>query len=80
MCIRDSPYNTYIHAGLPPGPIYMPSIKSIDAVLNPTSHDYLYMCAKPGYNSEHAFAETDIEHAKNANRYRSWLDKERIKG
>lgn len=75
----ESPYNTYKNTGLPPGPIYMPSIKSIDAVLNPTQHDYLYMCAKPGYNSEHAFAASDDEHVRNANRYRSWLNKERIK-
>jgi len=76
---HESPFNTYKNAGLPPGPIYMPSIKSIDAVLNPAEHEYLYMCAKPGYNSEHAFAETDIEHARNANKYRAWLNKERIK-
>jgi len=75
----ESPFNTYKNAGLPPGPIYMPSIKSIDAVLNPKEHDYLYMFAKPGYNSEHAFAKTVREHEQNANRYRSWLNKERIK-
>ena len=76
----ESPYNTYRNVGLPPGPIYMPSIKSIDAVLNPESHDYLYFCAKPGYNSEHSFAKTVGAHEKNANRYRNWLNKERIKG
>lgn len=75
----ESPYNTYRNTGLPPGPIYMPSIKSIDAVLNPKAHSYLYMCAKPGYNSEHSFASTVREHENNANRYRSWLDKEMIK-
>ena len=75
----DSPYNTYKYNSLPPGPIYLPSIESIDAVLNPTKHKYLYMCAKPGYQSEHAFARTSAEHSKNANRYRSWLNSEGIR-
>jgi len=76
---HDSPYNTYMYQGLPPGPIYMPSIKSIDAVLNPADTDYIFFCAKPGYNSEHAFATTVGQHEKNARAYRSWLNKERIK-
>ncbi len=76
----ESPYNTYRNVGLPPGPIYMPSIKSIDAVLNPENHDYIYFCAKPGYNSEHAFAKTVSAHERNANKYRNWLNSERIKG
>ncbi len=75
----DTPYNTYIHPGIPPGPIYMPSISSIDAVLNPKDHDYLYMCAKPGYNSEHAFAASSAGHARNARAYHRWLDSEKIK-
>jgi len=75
----DSPFNTYIYPGVPPGPIYMPSISSIDAVLNPKDHNYLYMCAKPGYNSEHAFAATSGGHAKNARAYHRWLDAEKIK-
>lgn len=75
----ESPYNTYKNTGLPPGPIYMPSIKSIDAVLNPQDHDYFYMCAKPGYNSEHSFASNVREHEKNANEYRSWLNAEKIR-
>lgn len=75
----DSPYNTYRNTGLPPGPIYMPSIKSIDAVLSPQEHSYLYFCAKPGYDSEHSFAKTVREHENNANKYRSWLNKERIR-
>lgn len=75
----ESPYNTYKNTGLPPGPIYMPSIKSIDAVLNPQDHDYYYMCAKPGYNSEHSFASSAKEHERNANKYRSWLNAEKIK-
>lgn len=75
----DSPYNTYKYVGLPPGPIYLPSIESIDAVLAPTDHEYLFMCAKPGYNSEHAFAKTAEQHSRNANKYRSWLNSEGIR-
>ncbi len=75
----ESPYNTYRNTGLPPGPIYMPSIKSIDAVLSPQEHNYLYFCAKPGFNSEHSFARTVREHENNANKYRSWLNQQRIK-
>ncbi len=75
----DSPYNTYLYPGLPPGPIYMPSIQSIDAVLNPEKHKYLYMCAKPGFKSKHAFASTLKEHNNNANKYRRWLSKQKIR-
>lgn len=74
----DSPYNTYKFAGLPPGPIYMPSISSIDAVLNAEDHNYLYMCARPDNSGLHAFAETIREHNNNANRYRRWLDQRGI--
>ena len=75
----DSPYNTYKYPGLPPGPIYMPSIQSIDAVLDYDNHDYLYMCAKPGYGTKHAFAKTLRGHNKNANEYRAWLNKQGIR-
>ncbi len=74
----DSPYNTYKFAGLPPGPIYMPSISSIDAVLFAEKHDYLYMCAKPGDSGKHAFASSISGHARNANAYRRWLDQQGI--
>ena len=77
---HDSPYNTYLHKGLPPGPICMPSINSIDAVLNAESHDYLFFCAKPGYAGEHLFARTNREHEQNARVYRRWLNKEGIRG
>jgi UPF0755 protein len=75
----DSPYNTYKYSGLPPGPIYMPSIQSIDAVLDYDKHDYLYMCAKPGYGTKHAFAKTLRGHNQNANEYRAWLNKQGIR-
>jgi len=74
-----SPYNTYKYNGLPPGPIYLPSVESIDAVLNPTKHKYLYMCAKPGYGSEHAFANSSAQHGKNARDYHKWLNSEGIR-
>jgi len=75
----DSPYNTYKYAGLPPGPIYMPSIQSIDAVLDHEKHSYLYMCAKPGFGTQHAFAKTLRGHNENANRYRKWLNQQGIR-
>ena len=75
----DSPYNTYMNEGLPPGPIYMPSTNALDAVLNAEKHDDLFFCAKPGYNSEHAFAVTAEQHQRNAAIYHNWLEKEGIR-
>ncbi|MBK8505259.1 MAG: endolytic transglycosylase MltG [Saprospiraceae bacterium] len=75
----ESPYNTYKHAGLPPGPIYMPSIQSIDAVLNAEDHNFIYMCARPDNSGMHAFAASQSAHNENANRYRSWLNERGIK-
>lgn len=74
----DSPYNTYLYPGLPPGPVTMPSLASIDAVVFPEKHNYLYFCAKPGYDGGHAFASSLSEHNANARVYRSWLNKEGI--
>lgn len=76
----DSPYNTYKYAGLPPGPICMPSISSIDAVLFAEEHDYIFFCAKPGYNGTHAFAKTNADHERNARIYHRWLNTQGIKG
>ncbi|MEQ1743859.1 MAG: endolytic transglycosylase MltG [Saprospiraceae bacterium] len=69
----DSPYNTYLYKGLPPGPISMASISSIDAVLNPEKHDYLYFCAKPDDSGTHQFASTYPAHLVNARRFQTWL-------
>jgi UPF0755 protein len=74
----DSPYNTYKYAGLPPGPICLPNISSIDAVLNYEHHNYLYFCAKSDFSGYHAFAATLNEHNKNAEAYRKALNRNRI--
>lgn len=75
----DSPYNTYKHAGLPPGLLRTPSIRSIDAVLNHTEHRYLYMCAKEDFSGRHNFAITLAEHNRNAERYRAELNRRKIR-
>ncbi|MBI4930336.1 MAG: endolytic transglycosylase MltG [Bacteroidetes bacterium] len=74
----DSPYNTYKHAGLPPGPIYIPEISSIDGVLNYQKNDCLYMCAKEDFSGKHNFAKTLAEHNRNAEKYRNALNKNKI--
>jgi len=76
--VIDSPYNTYKYQGLPPGPIGMPDISTLDAVLNHSTHNYLYFCVKPGNSMEHVFASTLNQHLRNARRYQSWLNSQRI--
>ncbi|WP_460614151.1 endolytic transglycosylase MltG [Hymenobacter seoulensis] len=70
----DSPYNTYKHKGLPPGPITSANRQSLDAVLKPAQHDYLFFCARPGGSGFSDFASTFAEHKQNARRYQRWLD------
>lgn len=74
----DSPYNTYKYRGLPPGPIRIPSVAAIDAVLDYARHDYMYMCAKPDFSGTHNFAKTYEEHQENARAYAEALDKRGI--
>ncbi|SMD37123.1 UPF0755 protein [Reichenbachiella faecimaris] len=71
----DSPYNTYINAGLPPGPINMPHINSLDAVLNYDKHKYLYMCAKEDFSGRHNFATNLIDHNRNAEKFQRAMNK-----
>lgn len=74
----DSPYNTYKFAGLPPGPICIPSIAAIDAVLNAVRHKYFYFCAKDDLSGYHVFAKNITEHNRNAEKYRRALNKNKI--
>jgi UPF0755 protein len=74
----NSPYNTYLHNGLPPGPINMPEPSSIDAVLNYNHNDYLYMCAEADGSGRHHFSKTLEEQNKYAELYRKYLNKKQI--
>ncbi len=74
----DTPYNTYIHKGLPPGPIRFASVSSINAVLNYEDHDYIYMCAKDDFSGYHNFAKTLRQHNINAAKYRQALKIKKI--
>lgn len=76
---HPSPYNTYVHGGLPPGPIMMPSIASIDAVLNHENHNYIYMCAKDDFSGYHNFAVTQAEHNINARKFQQALNERNIR-
>lgn len=69
-----SPYNTYQNEGLPPGPIAMPDIDAIDAVLHAEKHNYLYFCASVERFGYHEFAATMAQHDVNAKKYADWLN------
>lgn len=69
----NSPYNTYIHTGLPPGPIAMPDISAIDGVLNAEKHDYIYFCASVERFGYHDFASNYSQHLVNARKYSNWV-------
>lgn len=72
----DSPYNTYINRGLPPGPVNMPEIFALNAVLNYTPSDYLYMCAKEDFSGNHNFTHSYQQHMNNAIKYQRALTRE----
>lgn len=74
----DSPYNTYKHTGLPPGPVRMPSIQVIDAVLNYDHHDYLFFCAKSDFSGSHYFSRTLRQHNQHAAEYHRALNRMQI--
>jgi len=75
----DSPYNTYVYSGLPPGPICFPGIKAIEAVINYEKHSYIYFCAKDDLSGYHNFAKTLQQHNENARRYQAALNKRNIR-
>ena len=74
----ESPYNTYKYIGLPPGPICIPSIAAVKAVLNAEQHHYFYFCAKEDFSGYHNFAKTLAEHNRNAAKYQQALNQRGI--
>ncbi|SHN21008.1 endolytic transglycosylase MltG [Flavobacterium xinjiangense] len=75
----SSPYNTYMNIGLPPGPIAMPDITALEAVLNPEKNNYIYFCASVDRFGYHEFAATLEEHNKNAKKYSDWINTQGVK-
>ncbi|MDR1756620.1 MAG: endolytic transglycosylase MltG [Culturomica sp.] len=74
----DSPYNTYKHKGLPPGPVRMPSPRAMDAVLNYARHDYIFFCADSDFSGRHRFSKTLKQHNEYAARYHAELNRRNI--
>jgi len=75
----NSPYNTYLHTGLPPGPIMMPSVNAVKAVLNYHKSGYIYMCAKEDFSGYHNFATNVADHLVNAHKFQRALNEHNIK-
>lgn len=74
----ESPYNTYLNAGLPPGPIRLPDPNTIDAVLNYEKHQFLFFCAKEDFSGYHHFAKTNFQHSINAAKYHAALNRLKV--
>ena len=74
-----SSYNTYMYVGLPPGPIAMPDITALDAVLNPEKHNFIYFCASVTRFGYHEFAVTPAQHEANRQKYVAWISSQGIK-
>lgn len=79
MLTIESPYNTYKYKGLTPGPICVPSVAAIDAVLNHAKHNYIYFCAKEDFSGYHNFAATFAQHQVNARKYQRELNRRGVK-
>jgi UPF0755 protein len=79
MLSINSAYNTYVNQGLPPGPIAMPDLNAVDAVLNYEKHDYIYFCASVERFGYHDFASNYAQHQINATKYARWLNEQGIK-
>lgn len=77
--VKDSPYNTYMYTGLPPGPIMMPSVNAINSVLDHKKSGYLYMCAKEDFSGYHNFADNEADHRVNAKKFQQALNDRNIK-
>lgn len=76
--VMSSPYNTYVNTGLPPGPIAMPDITALEAVLNPEKNDYIYFCASVDRFGYHEFASTYEQHVVNAKKYSNWINSQGV--
>jgi UPF0755 protein len=75
----QSPYNTYINKGLPPGPICTPSLETIDAVLDSPKTDYMYFVANSDFSGTHVFTNNYTDHMKYAHLYQEELNKRNVK-
>ncbi|MGZ5304478.1 MAG: endolytic transglycosylase MltG, partial [Bacteroidia bacterium] len=75
----DDPYNTYVKNGLPPGPIVVPEVWAIDAVLDAEEHNFIYFAAREDFSGYHNFSADYNEHEKNAKKYRDELDNRQIR-